>query len=143
MSTPEGPSQGETPKAGAPTAVLLGIAIALLIGYAVTVFALFEAADNSTVTEPVWSRYIYLLGGLEAIVFTAVGWLFGREVNRKQAEQAEAATNEAKAAKKEASDAKVQGNGLKQAILTSGTSGLESPNDPLGSLKLLAQQTQF
>ncbi len=130
-------------KAGAPTAVLLVIAIALLVGYSVTVFALFQAADNSSVTEPVWSRYIYLLGGLEAIVFTAVGWLFGREVNRKQAEKADAAAEEAKAAKQEATEAKVQGNGLKQAILAAGTPGLESPNDPLGALKIQAEQTHF
>ena len=121
---------------GASPAVLLGIAVALLLAYGVTILVLFNLADDSGVDEPIWSRYIYLLGGLEAIVFTAVGWLFGREVNRKQAEQAEKAT-------KEASDAKAKGEGLRQAILVAGDTGLESVDPGMSALRARAEQTSF
>jgi hypothetical protein len=49
---------------------------------------LFFASDNADIDETHWSRYVYVFGGLEAIVFTAVGWIFGREVNRTAAETA-------------------------------------------------------
>ena len=130
----------KTSEAGGPPRLLLVIAVVLLALYVIVVFFLFRDADDNDVSETIWSRYTYLLGGLEAVVFTAVGWLFGREVNRKQAEQAEEATQEA-------ADAKAKGEGLKQAILAHPTiagTGQESIGD--GSLQALldrAQATQF
>ena len=59
-----------------------------------------------------------LLGGGESIVFVAVGWLFGREVNRKQAEQAEAATDEAKDASADAATEKARRQALAAAVRT-------------------------
>ena len=35
------------------------------------------------------TQYTYLLSGLETITFTAIGWLFGKEVHRQQAQPAE------------------------------------------------------
>ena len=136
--TPDSPAADadKRPGGGASPVVLLVIAVALLVAYGVTIFVLFNLADDSGVDEPIWSRYIYLLGGLEAIVFTAVGWLFGREVNRKQAEQAEKAT-------KDAADAKAKGEGLRQAILVTGDSGLESVDSGMSALRTRAEQTNF
>jgi hypothetical protein len=39
--------------------------------------------------EGAWLRVLYLFSGVEAIAFAAAGFLFGREVNRARAEQAE------------------------------------------------------
>jgi hypothetical protein len=62
-------------------------AVVVLIGFALVMVWLFmEAVDAS---DPEWTRYVYLLSGIEAVVFAAVGWLFGREVNRQRAESAE------------------------------------------------------
>jgi hypothetical protein len=36
-----------------------------------------------------WDRYVFLFTGVETITFTAVGWLFGREVSRGEIRQAE------------------------------------------------------
>lgn len=41
------------------------------------------------ITEVEWGRNVYLYGALEALAFAAAGFLFGREVNRQRAEQAE------------------------------------------------------
>ena len=38
--------------------------------------------------EPMWSRAVHLLTGVEAIAFSAAGFLFGKEVHRQQAEKA-------------------------------------------------------
>nr|WP_296774153.1 hypothetical protein [Rhodococcus sp. (in: high G+C Gram-positive bacteria)] len=85
---------------------LFGIAAALVAVFLVLSVWLFTAANNDGTTEIVWSRYAYIVGGIEAIVFAAVGWLFGREVNRGTAavakEHAEAAQEDAEAAKKDA-----------------------------------------
>lgn len=85
---------------------LFGIAAVLVAVFLVLSVWLFTAADNEGTTEIVWSRYAYIVGGIEAIVFAAVGWLFGREVNRGTAavakDHAEAAQEDAAAAKKDA-----------------------------------------
>lgn len=124
---------------GAAAKWLLPIAVFLLALYVVILSVLLFTADDTDVDEEIWGRYTYLLGGLEAIVFTAVGWLFGREVNRKQAEQAETAT-------KEAAEAKKKGEGLKQAILSHPSvagNGQETPSNDMGALYLAARSTDF
>jgi hypothetical protein len=73
---------------------------AAVFGNAITVFAflivlayfaglilLFVTQIN--VPDNIWTRTTYLVGGLEAIVFAATGYLFGREVHRDQAAKAE------------------------------------------------------
>ncbi|MDX1363366.1 MAG: hypothetical protein R3243_04085 [Arenibacter latericius] len=62
------------------------IAVGVLIGYG---FFIYFLIGKSNAKELDWSRLIYLFSGVEAIVFAAVGFLFGREVNRKRAENAE------------------------------------------------------
>jgi hypothetical protein len=61
-------------------------AVAISVFFVLGCLLLFLAADNGGVNETIWGRYVYVFGGLEAIVFTAVGWIFGREVNRAAAD---------------------------------------------------------
>jgi hypothetical protein len=126
---------------GVSPVLLFIVAIVLILAYLVVLFILFRGADDEGASETVWGRYTFLLGGLEAIVFTAVGWLFGREVNRKQAEQAEQAT-------KEAADAKAKGEGLKQAILSHPNIGGDGTEAVVGdgstqALRIQARATKF
>ena len=67
------------------------VAAAVLVLYVVfvTVLVLMRADAN-------WDRLVYLLGGFEAIVFTAVGWIFGTTVSRGQVAAANASKDEAK-----------------------------------------------
>jgi hypothetical protein len=74
-------------------------------------------------TETLWGRSVYVFSALEAIMFTAVGWIFGREVQRSAAE---AATRDANRAKQEAKDATdeakqeaVRGHALAEAVKAS------------------------
>ncbi|MGV1007176.1 MAG: hypothetical protein ACOYBY_01050 [Dermatophilaceae bacterium] len=70
----------------------------MFVGFA---WLLFVRADDN-LREADWSRSVYVLLGVEAIAFTAVGWLFGREVHRGEAE---AATKTADYAKQDAARA--------------------------------------
>lgn len=79
------------------------VAVGLLLAFAaLDVVMLFMA---NTGTEIVWQRRVYLFGCVEAVVFTAVGWLFGREVSRSAAESAK---QEASEAKQDATDARAE-----------------------------------
>jgi ABC-type Na+ efflux pump permease subunit len=70
------------------------VAAVLLLAFAVLIVVMLSMADGGD--ETVWQRRAYLFGGAQAIVFTAVGWLFGQEVNRSAAESAKQDANEAK-----------------------------------------------
>lgn len=147
---------------------LIAVAICLVIFYVVALVALYSIAADDTTSDVVWSRYVVLLSGLEAIVFTAVGWMFGREVNRQRAEAAEDAKKKADDAKdesqaqlqqkeRELATARATGEGLKTAILvTDGPGdfvayrfngdqppGAVNPAAALQSLRLYAESTQF
>lgn len=76
------------------------VAVALLVAFAALIAAMILMAHGD---DTVWQRRIYVFGAAQAIVFTAIGWLFGREVNRSTAESAK---NDAVQAKQEAANAR-------------------------------------
>ena len=106
--------------------VTLTIAVVLLIAFGWLVYYLNGKASSGT--ELTWQRRVYLFGAVEAIVFTAVGWIFGREVNRRQVDAAEdranrseqradAAASETSAAEAKAADLAARGQAAKAAVL--------------------------
>ncbi|WP_128645613.1 hypothetical protein [Rhodococcus sp. BS-15] len=131
-----GEENGKTPDAdGNGYWPLFVVAIALVVVFLVLSVWLFTEADDEGTTEMVWSRYAYIVGGLEAIVFAAVGWLFGREVNRGTAEVAKKQADEAKQdadAAKDAADA-----GIRLAGEVNGFLGKQ----PAGGVDALATQS--
>jgi hypothetical protein len=68
--------------------------VALLIIVLFGIFTVYMLL-HVTETEPVWARTTYLYSSVQAIAFAAVGWLFGREVHREQAQIAERRVGEA------------------------------------------------
>ena len=91
--------------------------------FALSCWVLYRLADDDGVTETLWGRYVYVFSALQAIVFTAVGWIFGREVHRSAAE---AATKHANAARQDAKDAAeaakqeaIRGHALAEAVKAS------------------------
>ncbi|MDV3222682.1 hypothetical protein [Intrasporangium sp.] len=87
---------------GVPWQLLFGAAA--LIGTIYIVFAIiaFNRADDTGLDESAWLRTVFVIQGIEAIAFTAIGWLFGREVHRGEAKVAEKQAEEAKQDAKEA-----------------------------------------
>ena len=69
------------------------VAVGLLVAFAALVIYMLATADGESA---VWERQVYVFGAVEAIVFTAVGWIFGREVHRANAENARQDAKEAK-----------------------------------------------
>jgi len=96
-------------------AVVTGLLIAAFVAF--VAFLLHEVA----VSQASWERYVYLLSGVEAVVFAGVGWLFGKEVHRERAEKAEAtaakaADGQVKAATEAAAE-RQKGLSLAQAVV--------------------------
>lgn len=65
----------------------------ILIGY--VIFIVFLIGNIGLGGES-WIKLTHILGSIEAIVFTAVGFIFGAEVNRTRATTAERKVEEAK-----------------------------------------------
>ncbi len=99
MSTAPAPEQpAETGRGPQPTSsgappmrVQIWFAVALTALFVVLVVVMLIAAKGSTSQ---WQNMVYVFGSVEALVFTAIGWVFGREVQRGQvaAARADAAT---------------------------------------------------
>lgn len=102
------------------------ITFVAVVGFAVIAVVLWGDVDSATDTQ--WARKTYILAGVEAITFAAVGWLFGKEVHRERAEAAEktaeaaqtkvdAKAAEAANAGKVGATAAAAGRSLRDAIL--------------------------
>ena len=76
----------------------LGVAVAVLLLYGILAAFMVAHADADS---DVWDHRVVIFSSVEAIVFTAVGWVFGREVHRQTADAARADAQEAKADAKE------------------------------------------
>jgi len=92
------------------------VTILLLLIFSLLAWYLIASAGEGP--DIVWQRRIFVFSGVEALLFTAVGWLFGREVSRSAVaaaektaadakQDAETARGDAQQQGKEATDAKV------------------------------------
>jgi hypothetical protein len=77
------------------------VAAALIVAFVVLTVFMLSWANAS---DAVWKNRVFVFSSVEAIVFTAVGWIFGREVHRAQAESARMDADDAKQDAKEKSD---------------------------------------
>ena len=95
-------------------------AVVVLLGCAALMIYLVGRAGRADFET--WSRYLYLFGAVQALVFTALGWLFGREVNLRAVRNAEARADRATATLEEvvATAARHEANGraLRAAVET-------------------------
>jgi len=115
-SAPEGSDDSLVTRLRGVAAVI--VAVVTMVGFAV--FVAFLVVKASSANDTSWTRFVYLFGAVEALVFTAFGWLFGREVNRQAAKNAEAradsAQERAETAKSAAADQKARGEALRAGI---------------------------
>ena len=119
--------------------VAVGVAVVVALAYIVFVGVMWDHVDDG---DADWSRRMLLFGGLEAIVFAAVGWLFGKEVNRGAVEAAEQANERANEETRERATAEQKGRTLADAV-RSASEGRETARvAPPGttSLEVLADQ---
>ncbi len=128
---------------------LFVVGVGILAGFALFMMFLLQWLSLG---DSEWNRAIYLLGGVEAIAFAAAGYFFGKEINRKRAESAEAsATNLAAAATSKAEDAagsEARGQALRAAIEARkgwlagplGTKEAKPPEAVIDELAVLAEK---
>jgi hypothetical protein len=103
------------------------MAVVLVLGYFGVDYMLFDRALS--LDDGKWNRAMLLHGGLEAIVFAAAGYLFGQQVNRARAENAEQQIDDAQQRAESAqTKANVAGEELatKRAQLEIAISGMTS-----------------
>lgn len=138
MTTPE-PTVDPEPRPimnGVPWQWQLGFAGGLLVAFFVIGIVMIWTAD---VSDTVWKNRIAIFTAFQSLVFGAVGWLFGREVNRVPAEQARADAQQAKdqavTATAEATEARVQaateqtkGESLASAVANTANAPGQSPS---------------
>jgi hypothetical protein len=138
--------------------VRAGVTIVALAALGAFLVFLLNHADDG---GGVWDRYLYLYSGLEAIAFAGVGWLFGREVHRAQAEtaqqRADEQTKRADAATEEAVKERERGQAFAGAVVVKSearagqaseqqvermgpTASGTSPSDDIAELAALAQR---
>jgi hypothetical protein len=98
------------------TIVLLVLAAVILFAFVALAISLLHRASRDS--ETTWERRVYIFSAVEAIAFTAVGWLFGREVNAGAAKTAQTATATARAKTAEAASEKAKGAALASAIVS-------------------------
>jgi hypothetical protein len=124
-----------------------GVVVALLalVAYVIFVSVMWDKVGD---TGNRWERRLLLFDGVELIVFAGVGWLFGREVNRRQADSAEQAQNAAQANAATAAAEHERGQALAAAVRTSAgedgaladVTGASAARSQMNSLVALADE---
>jgi uncharacterized membrane protein YgcG len=136
----------------------LVVAALLLVVFVAIGVLMIATADTS---DSIWKNRITIFSAFQSLVFGAVGWLFGREINRVPAELARVDAQEAKElaqdnadeaaeARVRAATAETKGRALASAITStaasmsgngassSGLGGLERPSTPAPSPQMAA-----
>ena len=97
---------------------LLIIALVILAGFSYLLYEMYTFAGTDQ--AQMWERRMVLYGTVEALAFTAAGYLFGKEVHREQAEKAEERadkkTTETEQAKAQAAEETAKGRTLANLI---------------------------
>jgi hypothetical protein len=65
------------------------MAFAAIVTAIFLVAAIYLITNADTKDSNEWERLVYVFGAFEAIAFAAIGWVFGTEVNRQRADNAE------------------------------------------------------
>jgi hypothetical protein len=79
------------------TVIRVSFAVVLTAVFLIAAYLLYRKVGTDNSQE--WERLVYIFGAIEALAFTAVGWVFGREVNRQRAETAEKRADDAESQK--------------------------------------------
>jgi len=109
------------------------VAALLIVAFIVLTVCMLRWANA---TDDVWKNRVFVFSSVQSIVFTAVGWIFGREVNRAQVDSARKDADQARdeANKKseladqkasEAADERAKGMRLAGAVETLGAGTAE------------------
>ena len=64
------------------------VALFLTVVFVISLGIVFYFLSTTSMGDPTWGHYAYLLAALQAVTAGAVGWLFGSQVHRGEAEMA-------------------------------------------------------
>jgi len=100
MTNPQGKPR-RLPDGGVPWQWQLAVAAALLVVFLAIGVLMILTADTP---DTVWKNRIAVFSAFQSLVFGAVGWQFGREINRVPAEVARVEAQEAKEQAQDSAD---------------------------------------
>lgn len=109
----------DDPKPSSREPYALAISLLALTGFGF--FVLFLLTRLGT-TELSWTRAVYLLSGVEALAFSGAGFLFGREVQRRQVDGAETRAKRSEQRAEANEEAAVKGRALALMVVSTVTS---------------------
>jgi primase-polymerase (primpol)-like protein len=78
------------------TREMITVCVAVIIVGCLGWFIYYMTGKAGVEDTTTWDRLVYLLTAVEAIAFTAIGFLFGEQVNKRAIDHAEENVNEAK-----------------------------------------------
>lgn len=104
---------------------IFGLAILILGAYAYFIVFMIGKTNLGEGEELQWSRLVFLFSGVEAIVFAAAGFVFGREVHRSKAEAADNRAENAEQKNQEAQTKVSEMEGKMQVIRKMAKSKIE------------------
>ena len=81
--------------------------------FLLTNLVLFFFADT---TNEIWTRWLFLYNGIQAVAFAGAGFLFGKEVNRGRAEAAENTADQERQRADEAQEGAASGKAMAAQI---------------------------
>ncbi len=137
--TTDGANSNVPPKSNTPATAwwfIFALAVLVLMAYAYFIVFMVNKTSLGEGQELQWSRLVFLFSGVEAIVFAAVGFVFGREVHRSKAEAADTRAQNAENKTQEAQKKAGEIEGRMQVISKMAKSKIDKKN---GAINYLAR----
>ena len=89
----------------------------LTIVFVISLGIIFYFLSTTSMGDPTWGHYAYLLAALQAVTAGAVGWLFGSQVHRGEADMAKSSMGKAEGRASTAEESAMQGKVLAAQVM--------------------------
>jgi|GEM_PF-5686614 len=93
------------------------VASFLTLVFVITLGVVFYFLSTTSMSDPTWGHYVYLLAALQTVTAAAIGWLFGSQVHRVDADMAENSMKKAEGRASTAEQSAMQGKVLAAQVM--------------------------
>ena len=93
------------------------VALILTLVFVISLGIVFYLLSTTSMGDPTWGHYAYLLAALQAVTAGAVGWLFGSQVHRGEADMAADCMEKAEGRASTAEQSAIQGKVLAAQVM--------------------------
>jgi hypothetical protein len=93
------------------------VAAVLTVVFVISIGIVFYFLSSTSMGDPTWGHYAYLLAALQAVTAGAVGWLFGSQVHRGEADMAKTSMGNAEDRATNSEQSAMQGKVLAAQVI--------------------------